>query len=569
MWGSHLERLNDEYLENESKRKLEEQKAREAAERIEIDRAYPSETEKTPEELLEVVPSNIRRQLERAKSVLGGEKIDPADRTAFVADTLELLHRYLFTSWRKTPDQVDYAFRKNLYGITHSKAGWQIPLGLRSWLGTDAEMPDVRARVQDVYLDTARSSYATWLATNQVVRAIFPGGGNIHNEVVNLHNRIRDVESEELRSTEAKRAPEFLAAFPEEIQRVILRETFSIELTEGCSVRCTFCAFDAGGGVRDTMPFETALWIMRRVKSRAFLYYATDPLDYRSSSNGRERTYSDILDAFSVLQGTTPFTATAAPIKSMDVLRRVADRIDRVSFSKMNERRLIREGFIERTEGGTYLPTDANLAMRFWTRSDDTERHSPEIYRLTDRDNEAGASKVYVSGRQAARSHEDGHADGDAIADSIACRDGVLLSPKNARNSLRMMTTSEYPNGIAEAVLDPARLNNGFDEVRRLSEKIADGSAVIEQLLPCVVVTFAFSSSRNLKEIGDKAPAGTSRNKKTVSMPETIRFKTFRTSGTDTTSISGTCEFDRVSGKIRAIALEEWMLSSAEPMAAK
>lgn len=559
MYGSPLEEANQASIE----RALDERKRREEEERQLVDQMFPPEKEAIFEELIETLPFNVRQRLEHAKAVLAGMEINPSDRPSFVADTIELLDYFSHASMIGSPLLEDeYRFRRHLFSSKSNFRGHVATPPVVDWLGSDAFIyPEVQARVYETYVRTLKIIRTRWRVIRQLVHTFIPESGTNLAAVNSTKEWLRQEAAKELRLQESAEVPQQLAEFPEEIRHQLLRNTFSVELTEGCSVRCMFCAFDAPSGVRNVMSFEDVLWILDRVNKKTFLYYATDPLDYRVNTDGHERSYADVLDAFVILKGNRPFTSTAVPAKGMDVLHRVADRLDRLSLSVMNEQRLIREGMIERTEGGTYLPIDPDLSSRFWHGpfSPWTD-FDPKIIRLTQKSEKKkleNEQTIYYSGRQRARPHEEGHANGDSVGDSIACRDGIVLSVKSAKNSVRMMSTKEYPNGIAEAALTPEHLVRGAEEVGRLIQRVENKQEImIEDLLPYVVVSFAYTMQRDLKT-ADGARATLDTPKQELALNGEIGFQTFQRREGKVISVSGSCKFDRISGKIQILILEQ------------
>lgn len=527
-------------------RRAEEQRVlrvkAEAEERAMVDATLPPETKATFEELLAETPPNVRKRLERARDYLNGASIPPRERIAYAADAVDLLH--FLAKNQHSAMSTDYSFRRYLYRLEqHGETARTAPRPT----GSDANDPEIHKRIQEIEAQAAKMARIRWRAAETLVKTAFPDALQTFTPYDTLADQIQKQEMGTVDRMESKAPPEHLSRYSELVRHQILRNTFAVELTEGCSVRCTFCAFDAAPGVRSAMPFEDVVWLLSRVNKHAFLYYATDPLDYRAPSSDGEHTYEDILNIAIILRGDTPFTATAVPKRSMDVFTNIVDRLDRISVSHMNEQLLEKNGIIERTPGGTILPVDPNVALRFWagiTKS----TYIPEIYYF-DRE-KRDQNGFYNSGRQRrTRPHADGHAGGNAVDDSIACRDGVVISPKGIKNSLRMMTTDAFPNGIAEASVTNDTLQNGAKNIDEIARKLQDGAPVlINELLPHVVVAHAVRTDRNINP--------TTRKLKTT-LPSKIAFKAFRMLDDAQIMIEGTCNFDRVTGAMQSIILAQ------------
>lgn len=302
-----------------------------------------------------------------------------------------------------------------------------------------------------------------------------------------LENIARDAQ----RAVESREAPELLRQFPDVLRQHIENNIAIVELTEGCSVRCTFCAFDAPGEVGASIPFSDIAWLSRRGPVGQFYYYATDPLDYHDTSSGRERTYADVL---ALTAHNFTGTSTAYPRGKKDIMRKIADRVSRVSVSKMNRNRLQTDGFFTITEKGSIIPTDPDLARALLAGD---WRPSNAIYNFTD------TARQYVSGRNFVRAHEEGHANGDSVGDSIACRNGVIYGPTKLRNTVRTMTTERYPRGVAEEELLPENLLHGAEKMKGIIARVqsAEHEVSVNELLACGVVCELENVERPLPQV--------------------------------------------------------------------
>ncbi|MFH1631781.1 MAG: hypothetical protein ABIA47_02010 [bacterium] len=369
--------------------------------------------------------------------------------------------------------------------------------------------------------------------------------------------KISKRKDEIIEQLESGATPEQLREFPENVRSEILKNIFSIELNQGCTVRCTFCAFGTSGKITDTLPFEDVVWLLRRTKD-IIPYYASDPLDYRDSSGGKERTYEDVLTV-ALVDRDRIFTSTAYPRKSGDVFNRVKDKITRISISDMNKKRLAKDGHLTITELGSVIITDPDL---YYPRSTDRKLnlHSTfgQLSYRTRRRLSMNAKETYFlnqdnivrTGRNAVKPHEDGHANGDFIADSIACNDGVVMSGKGARNSVQMLTTHKYPNGTAEVAITKESLSGGALKIEQISKNVKFGEKVqISDLLDCCVVQapdeqkkHKYISKSTVKEVELAGIA-----------IETIYFIAYSDDFSE--SISGAVEFSAATGLIKNIKI--------------
>jgi radical SAM family RiPP maturation amino acid epimerase len=129
----------------------------------------------------------------------------------------------------------------------------------------------------------------------------------------------------------------------------IMHPAIAFELSDGCSVGCWFCGISARA-FRGYWPYEPnqQTWRMILAKTVEFLgagaatgfcYWATDPSD--------NPDYPDFILDFYKATGSMPQTTTAAPLKNVDLTRRVMALYDRYRtvtnrFSILNRRYLQR-----------------------------------------------------------------------------------------------------------------------------------------------------------------------------------------------------------------------------------
>jgi hypothetical protein len=144
-----------------------------------------------------------------------------------------------------------------------------------------------------------------------------------------------------------------LSKFDEHQRRGIMANVGSIQLTDGCSIGCSFCGFESKKGVRDYIPFELIESLVEKYKTEfakagPFLYYASDPFDYDFDGH----TYIDVHNLFENACNYSPFVSTAVPRgKEEFVIKTLLENnghkkkwnnnlINRISVSYMNRKRL-------------------------------------------------------------------------------------------------------------------------------------------------------------------------------------------------------------------------------------
>ena len=335
--------------------------------------------------------------------------------------------------------------------------------------------------------------------------------------------------------------PEVLRNFPEPVREELLRQLFTIELTKGCTVRCDFCGLSAGGKLTGKFAFGDVLKILaeaqrhiiedksapeERQMTPPFLYYATDPYDYRAKDrHGVVRNYADVLTAYRSIWARYPFTSTAYPKGAKAALQRSGLQLSRLSLSDVNRDRLQEDGLIQLfdREHGTFVPTDPGLAeslffggtkklammsahfmafgtmkakdvaARYWMRNPGIS----EVYNFLSR---PAAIQYSYAGRQRAKPEfpgEERKPGEDPLGNTIACRDGVIIGPLEVRNSVRLFASDRYPDGLSDAVIKTENLALGAQKAAELGKRAEEqGEVHIEELLPYVVIRFSSANEK-------------------------------------------------------------------------
>ena len=142
-----------------------------------------------------------------------------------------------------------------------------------------------------------------------------------------------------------------LSRFTQEQRKLVYENLFAIELTEGCSIGCDFCGFEATRGVGNAIPFSVLEQISQEIPevtdritnpSMHFrptnilhLYDATDPLDYEQDG----KNYFDAHKLFSS-GGFKVGISTAIPTGKEELAVENIEEIGQISISHMNRERL-------------------------------------------------------------------------------------------------------------------------------------------------------------------------------------------------------------------------------------
>lgn len=207
-------------------------------------------------------------------------------------------------------------------------------------------------------------------------------------------------------------------------RRAVFANLGAFQLTYGCNSACSFCSSDAVAGARESIPYTLIAKLAETYKkelliSQPFLYYASDPLDYRSpQAEGSSFDYSDIEQLFRSHIGYRPYISTTIPKGSESVARKIY--IDRLSIAD-NKRYLEKRGLIG---------TDKN-----------TELKIGEMYNV----------KKTKSGLAQNLSHQNQ----DLKIGSQSCFNGALLTPRGCYSVVTLQRTIDTANAPQGELVAP------------------------------------------------------------------------------------------------------------------
>ena len=252
----------------------------------------------------------------------------------------------------------------------------------------------------------------------------------------------------------------------------------AIELTQGCSIGCYFCGFEAKRGVTGVVAFSALERFLKeyghlfregeRINHHLpMLYYATDPLDYQDPKTGHN--YRDVLKLFRETTGKCPPTITAVPKGKEELwMELLADEeiVLRTSLSVMNRGRLksyLRKKF-KADDVDIYVFEGANVY------SPCGEENSGFKY-LELKVNDFNGSKFTLF-RVDCRNVDDsilylGKNKKKLSPRGIGCFNGVLMRPAVIQNTAPIRTSQKHPAGLyfSEISKDPK-----FFKVFRLAD---------------------------------------------------------------------------------------------------
>ncbi|EKD43409.1 MAG: hypothetical protein ACD_72C00290G0001, partial [uncultured bacterium] len=312
------------------------------------------------------------------------------------------------------------------------------------------------------------------------------------------------------------REPEFVSKFQSSLLDQIMLETVGLELNEGCTVQCDFCAFEPDKEVKNKMPFAEAAWFALRASYPNFAFFkSTDPLDY-SDPDDPSLDVADLITIKESSTGDDPFISTAYPKNSDGKVKKIGDRLSRLSISHMNDKRLVRDGFCERVDEDILVPTDPDLADALYfsgTRSFNfVNEHVVGQIQTSDEDvltklltasnyNTDGVSyldesHIVESGRwRDVAAKKKGVGAIDTISKSISCMDGVVASPGHFKNIISMFSSPNFRRGEILADILPQNLIGGAKKIGQFKKELAEGKPLnIKDLLPYVVVKYKYGN---------------------------------------------------------------------------
>lgn len=400
-------------------------------------------------------------------------------------------------------------------------------------------------------------------------------------QLVDLLRKLRSIEFEVLRKLEESTVPNVIAGFDLEAQKLIFKNTFALELNRGCTVRCSFCGVSAVERITDTIKFGTALWFIRKLdistEGKPFLYYRSDPFDYQScDAQGNLRTYIDLLRAYRAYHSEYPFTSTAYPAGARSLVQHNPESVDRFSVSKMNLKRISADRLFEQTASGNLVPVDAAIAegilfnylkvSPFLLDQLITGALNPR--KLISAYRSFGSGELYffsddnpakISGRQRRYGAD------QIIGNSIGCFDGVVIGNSELRNSLIVLSTPRYPDGLAEVTIKPEKIARGARGLLELIERLKGAEVVnVEEVLSLCIV------KRTAIDGADRVVVKYDQN---VKQTELFRFSKFTQISTETDEpvshfeffyfvddyskyCLGRCEFNQVTGEVMELDLK-------------
>ncbi|EKD43416.1 MAG: hypothetical protein ACD_72C00289G0007 [uncultured bacterium] len=333
----------------------------------------------------------------------------------------------------------------------------------------------------------------------------------ISADIMNLRNWQKD----HIQEVVKPRLPKILEDFPPPLISALNSSVGSVELNLGCTVECDFCAFEPDKTVSSRLPFDEAAWFAINLSnSQASFYKATDPLDY-TDPNDSSKDYVELMLVRQAATKSLSYTSTAYPKHSADRLKQMGDGVMRVSVSKMNKKRLVKDGFFEEVGPDIFVPVDPDLAdalyfggtysfSRFNVRIEEGDGWSGQdlARQVLARNlfsgigvNKLDENTIVESGRQRDVVAKKTGKPNESISTTISCLDSVVVSPGKIQNIVPMYSTAEYRKGEIGVDIKPENLLDGDRKMLEIFKNFSTGKPTnIKELLPYCLINFSFSS---------------------------------------------------------------------------
>ena len=255
-------------------------------------------------------------------------------------------------------------------------------------------------------------------------------------------------------------------------EKGILAENLAfLQLTEGCTVGCSFCGVSAARKVSSSFSLESLVKFGKEVPGKmnrlSTLYYASDPFDWIDG----DYTYLDLSPLWGTYTSGVPYMSTSLPLGAeFSVLR----------FLEANYH-LYNQG-----------KDAASVRQIRFSRTSHNAARVDTIFSVLE---QRGVSKDFLSTMQIndltkqdsirKNGHLIHHPDRDPLADAwgISCQDGVYISPgQGVRAGIVEACTRASPTGLFTGPLEPGRMTIPVERFTGSSEYEHPGTAIYGRL---------------------------------------------------------------------------------------
>ncbi|HEU0050715.1 MAG TPA: hypothetical protein VFQ60_01510 [Patescibacteria group bacterium] len=299
-----------------------------------------------------------------------------------------------------------------------------------------------------------------------------------------LSDRVRNILDTIYGHIAGKETPKFFENFQEKEQEELVSQTNTFELTEGCSVGCSFCAMNSPRGIKGQMLFSDLTYLIKkyghlltRGKDLIFLYRASDPLDYEDG----DKTIQDAIELFH-FYGIYPFTSTGYPRRKKELLKKLLAKgyVQRVSVSNDNVKILEKDGWLtqlpDKSIETDYAAIKEGLDQKFDMKSG--ERY----FEVPTRDVSAGRAL----------------SEKEPVIGGIECALGVSLRLSGFFNSIVCYPSKEHETGIIDAQIKPENIREPIrsDHLPKTADKLLP-YGIVEQRKNDLYGNFQYFILRN------------------------------------------------------------------------
>lgn len=258
--------------------------------------------------------------------------------------------------------------------------------------------------------------------------------------------------------------------FSEDELELIFSNLRSIQLTYGCSKGCPFCGFDAVKKVREHLPYSQLVNLFKKYgsqisKGKPTLYWASEPSDYASKEGLEDKTYQDVHELAVNYAGYDP-GVTSSNVNDQKWIEFMNKKID-LKAPHNHSRRFSVFGlsYSQLTQVRVKMFTAASKMNKKY--GEHQEIQFPGWIH-------SGKNGIAHHLKGMGKSFEQQTVDDDILKASIACVDGVLLTPRGLFNVFVVPISKEYPQGTMviplEQVADkPIKKGDRLKEVMRRS----------------------------------------------------------------------------------------------------
>lgn len=280
-----------------------------------------------------------------------------------------------------------------------------------------------------------------------------------------------------------------LAPFSTNERIILAQNLFGVQLTEGCTVGCSFCGLKALRQTNFAFSFRSlgkfSLEYKPFLKREMSLYLASDPFDWKDG----DYSYTDVESLWDVQTTVPPFTSTAIPLATEFTVLRFLEYLYQVDLLARNVKLggWVADDFRFSITEGNQERAEHILEILRQRKVDKSFLEAVQTNDLTKKD------KIVRQGYWIK------YPDRDIVNDSvgISCMDGVVFTPAGIKAMVSEICTIANPKGLAEWDIKPGYMRvprfihiddgysyHGFKTQEQLTEVLQADVPEIFALLP-------------------------------------------------------------------------------------